>query len=59
MMLMWRLLSKWQSWSLEAGTRTMSPQGTTLVPPGYTDMKGAVPLCATPSVEATQESSLT
>lgn len=54
-MLVWKLLSKWQSWSLEAGIKTMSPQGTTLVPPGYTDMKGAMPLPAVPSVEATHE----
>lgn len=57
-MLMWRLLSKWLSWSLEAGIKTMSPQGTILVPPGYTDMKGAMPLCAVPSVETTPEISL-
>lgn len=55
MRLIWSLLPKWQSWSLEAGIRSMSPQGAAMVPPGYPDMKGAMPLCPLPSVEATHK----
>lgn len=45
---------------LEPGGRDQDhvPTRTTLVSPGYTDMKGAVPLCSVPSVEAAHEISL-